>query len=155
MAVICTVGLLVLAGLLALQLGHVLGRGRGLLLGLLAAGVLAGAWWLLAESDPPHATAADWSRVASVPSDACFKCHPDHHESWYRSYHRTMTREATPETVKGDFENAVHRYQGLTTRLTREGGAFFMETVDPGWAFLRARAGGATAQLPPPRSRRF
>src|SRR5262249_4043353 len=86
--------------------------------------------------------------------DTCAKCHPDHYDSWHRTYHRTMTRDATPEYVKGDFADAVHDYQGLRTRMTREGDAFFMETVDPGWALARARGGGRLDALPP-RTARF
>jgi predicted CXXCH cytochrome family protein len=62
-----------------------------------------------------------------------------------------MTRDATAENVKGDFADAVYSYQDLTTRLSREGDSFFMVTVDPDWAALRARTGGRTDSLPPPR----
>jgi predicted CXXCH cytochrome family protein len=62
-----------------------------------------------------------------------------------------MTREASPEYVKGDFNNAVLNYHGLPTRMTREGDAYFMETVDPDWAALLARAGGQRDRVPPPR----
>src|SRR5437660_812932 len=40
-------------------------------------------------------------------SETCFKCHQDHYASWHQSYHRSMTREATPENLKADFENAT------------------------------------------------
>jgi predicted CXXCH cytochrome family protein len=60
-----------------------------------------------------------------------------------------MTREATPQTVKGDFAGAVYDYQGLRTQLMRAGEHFVMETVDPGWALLRARAGPAGGRPPP------
>jgi predicted CXXCH cytochrome family protein len=62
-----------------------------------------------------------------------------------------MTREASPEYVKGDFNNAVLNYHGLPTRMTHEGDAYFMETVDPDWAALLARAGGQRDRVPPPR----
>src|SRR4051794_13624242 len=153
-AAVWTVGLLA-AAVLWLQLVHVFGRPRGLLLGLFLVTTLSGGWWLLGRSGSTDAPPADWSAVASVPADACARCHADHYASWYRTYHRTMTREATPENVKGDFNNAVYDYQGLRTRLTREGEAYFMETVDPGWAFLRARAGDSGIPLPPPRMTKF
>jgi len=144
--VVWALGLLT-AALLLPQLARVFGRTRGIVLGLLLLAALGGGWWLLgrgALADAP----ADWSSVASIPSASCAKCHPDHHASWHRTYHRTMTREATPENVKGDFDNAVRDYQGLRTRLLRQGEAFWMETVDPGWALHRARAGPAD-HLPP------
>jgi predicted CXXCH cytochrome family protein len=66
-----------------------------------------------------------------------------------------MTRDASAETVKGDFNDAVYDYQGLQTRLTRHGDRYIMETVDPQWALLRARAGDKADRLPPPVYRRF
>src|SRR5262249_49390440 len=66
-------------------------------------------------------------------SETCFKCHEANYASWHRSYHRTMTREATPEYVKGDFADAVFTFQGVPSRMTRDGDAFFMTTAEPGW----------------------
>lgn len=147
---VCSLVLLIAATVL-LQLGHVFGRVHGLLLGLVLCAALGGGWWLLVQWAPTDARPTDWSAVASVPADACRACHPDHFESWGRTYHRTMTREATPENVKADFQNALYDYQGLETRLTRVGDTFFMQTVDPAWALLRARAGNATERVPPSR----
>src|SRR5262245_15007438 len=92
--------------LLAPQLARALGPARSLsLAALLFAGLAAIGWWL--KPEPPDAGApADWSSVASIPSTTCAKCHAEHYESWHRSYHRTMTRDAAPDTVKGDFDNA-------------------------------------------------
>jgi predicted CXXCH cytochrome family protein len=151
-ATVWALGLLAAVSLLLLvQLTHVFGRHRGALLGLLAALALGGGWWLLARPSPSDDGPADWSAVASVPADTCAKCHQDHYDSWRRTYHRAMTREATPENVKGDFADAVYDYQGLRTRLTRQGDAFFMDTVDPNWALFRARAGERAAFLAAPR----
>ncbi len=149
---IWTLGLLgVAAVLLLVQSAQVFGRLRGVVIGSIIAVTLGGSWWLLGRFAPTDAGPADWAKVESVTSETCAKCHPDHYESWRRTYHRTMTRETTPENVKGDFNHAVHEYQGLRTWLTREGDAFFMETVHPDWAELRARAGDRTDGLPPPR----
>ena len=44
-----------------------------------------------------------------LPSERCVECHADRHASWARTFHRSMTREAGPETVKvhkGDEEKA-------------------------------------------------
>jgi predicted CXXCH cytochrome family protein len=62
-----------------------------------------------------------------------------------------MTRDATPEYVKGDFGNVLHTHHGISTRMTREGDEFFFEVVDPDWAALRARAGDQADGLPPPK----
>jgi predicted CXXCH cytochrome family protein len=132
------------------QLSHVYGRSRGAVATFSTVGLCGLVWWLLARGAPPDAEPADWSAVRSVPSDACVRCHEEHYASWKRTYHRTMTREATPAFVKGDFDNVTYDYQGLTTRLSRDGDTFFMETVDPRWAQLRANVGTHAANLSPP-----
>lgn len=146
--------LLIAVVVVAVPLARAVGRGPAVLGG---GGVLAlaGGWLLLAAADPIDQPPADWAAVGSAPSDTCARCHPDHHASWHRTYHRTMTQEATPETVRGDFTNATHDYQGLTTRFTRKGNEFVMETVSPDWALALARAGGDPARLPPPQTARF
>lgn len=141
--------------LLTRQLALVFGPSRGISLGGLFVAVLGGGWFFLCVSPSGPVVPPNWSDVASAPSESCARCHPDHYESWHRTYHRTMTRDATLEYVKGDFANAVYDYQGLKTRMTREGDAFFMETVDPGWALLAARAKGRTDGLPPPKMVKF
>ncbi|HET6408369.1 MAG TPA: cytochrome c3 family protein, partial [Chthoniobacteraceae bacterium] len=42
-----------------------------------------------------------------VGSRACMECHKDEHASWHRTYHRTMTQVASPETVVADFNNTI------------------------------------------------
>ena len=149
-AAVCTLSLLAIAALLAVQLAQVYGRSRGALLGvaILAAPIMV--WWLLDGNAPSSTAPADWSAIPSVTSEACVKCHADHYNSWRRTYHRTMTRDPRPEYVKGDFDNIVYEYQGLTTRLMREGNSYFMETIDPRWALIRGRAGDNFQGLPPP-----
>jgi len=63
-----------------------------------------------------------------IGSDACRECHPQNHESWHASYHRTMTQLATPETVVGSFDNVEHHYVGESYRLQRRGDEFWIET---------------------------
>jgi hypothetical protein len=38
-----------------------------------------------------------------VSSQTCRACHPSQYQSWHRSYHRTMTQVASPETVAASF----------------------------------------------------
>jgi predicted CXXCH cytochrome family protein len=140
--------LVLLALLLVAQLVSTFGRLRGLFLGLLVVGLFGAIWGFLSIGCTMEEPA--WSQVASVPSTACIKCHQEHYDSWHRTYHRTMTREATPEYVKGDFNNIVYDYQGLKTRFHRVGHRYVMETVDPKWALLRAQAKEGD-RLPPPR----
>ena len=132
------------------QMLRALGRLRGAAAGVALIAAMGGGWWLLGRSAEPRVAPADWSAVASVSSETCAKCHAEHYDSWHRTYHRTMTRDASPETVKGDFNNSVYHYQGIATTLTREGDSFFMKTVDLEWAKQRALAGDQAHRLPPP-----
>lgn len=126
------------------------GRIRGTAFGFGSVLLLAAVWFLLTPDMAADGPPRDWTRVKSVSSTECARCHEEHYQSWYRTYHRTMTREATPEYVKGDFHNATHTYQGLTTKFTREGDTFYMHTVSPAWALLKAKAGDQATRLPPP-----
>lgn len=56
-----------------------------------------------------------------VGSQACRECHQENHASWFASYHRTMTQLPTPDTVLGDFDDAVVHYQDDVYHLRREG----------------------------------
>ena len=68
-----------------------------------------------------------------VSSAACKACHPAQYETWYGSYHRTMTQVATPETVVADFDGAlVADVHGEPMRLERRGDEFWAEFNDPG-----------------------
>ena len=66
-------------------------------------------------------------------SAACRACHPDQYSSWHRSYHRTMTQVASPESVRGNFEGVNLELDGETYRLQRRGDEFWVEMVDPDW----------------------
>jgi hypothetical protein len=51
-------------------------------------------------------------------SDTCRACHPDQYASWHASYHRTMTRLATPSTVLASFDGVTVQY-GFAERDAR------------------------------------
>jgi predicted CXXCH cytochrome family protein len=62
-----------------------------------------------------------------VSSNACRACHPSQYDSWYRTFHRTMTQYARPETVKARFDGlAPFPVVGGSIRLERRGDAFWM-----------------------------
>ena len=68
-----------------------------------------------------------------VTSKMCRDCHPYQYATWYRSYHRTMTQPATPETVIGDFDDVRMSSGGRRYHLQRRGDEFIVTTVDPEW----------------------
>jgi predicted CXXCH cytochrome family protein len=69
-----------------------------------------------------------------VGSVACRRCHADHYASWSRTFHWSMTAEATPASVLGDFSGATLQSDGVTARMDRDG--------DGGYRVTFARAGG-------------
>lgn len=64
-------------------------------------------------------------------SNDCRKCHQLQYDTWRATFHRTMTREATPENVLGDFhrDNALS-YHGVEAEMIREGEKFSMRLTD-------------------------
>jgi predicted CXXCH cytochrome family protein len=145
-----------IATVFAWQMLRVLGVGKGLLLGLGIPALLAVAWLSLLGINRPQADAPlDLSQVPYVTSNACFKCHADHYDSWHRSYHRTMTQEATPATVQGDFDNCAYTVQRVRSRMTREGDRFFMETADPKWVADRVATGKPVDAWGPAQLKKF
>ncbi len=135
----------------ALAVGRLFGSARGAGLAVLALAALGG-WYLLGKPEPP-APPNPPPVVENIPdefhtSTVCAECHREQYDSWHRTYHRTMTRDATPENIKGDFANATHDYQGFRTRFTRERDGYYMETVDPDWAAEHARTKGQSNGAP-------
>jgi len=65
-----------------------------------------------------------------VGSETCRSCHLDHHESWERTFHRTMTQRVTPETVRGRFDGRELTYEGQTARVLRRDGRFYFDVPD-------------------------
>ena len=137
-------GLLLLvlpAVLIVWQTRSALGK-RGTTVGAILVLVPVSAWcaleWLHRDEDPPP---SDLTTLTPVNSQTCFKCHESHYTSWQHTFHRTMTREATPEFVKADFNDVIHQYQGLTSHLSRVGDRYYMDLVDPEWAEAMGRQG--------------
>ncbi len=62
-----------------------------------------------------------------IGADACRSCHPDHYESWARTYHRTMTQRVTPETVRGVFDGRTLKYEGRSAQVLRRGDRFYFD----------------------------
>lgn len=67
----------------------------------------------------------DW-----VGSQVCQTCHEDRHASWHRTFHRSMTQEATAQTVLGRFDGQVLEADGLRLRPVRHGEQFAFEYLD-------------------------
>lgn len=66
-----------------------------------------------------------------VSSKACRECHEHNHQTWWNSYHRSMTQIATPDAVIGDFDNVPFELEGHTYRLFRRDDTFWVEIDNP------------------------
>src|SRR5690606_19805550 len=73
----------------------------------------------------------DNAATAFTGSDACEGCHADRHGSWYGTFHRTMTQEASPASVQGRFDGQSLDYWGLRVRPVEEDGRYFFEYANP------------------------
>ena len=71
-----------------------------------------------------------------VTSERCQACHPQQYQSWHRSFHRTMTQVATPETARARFEGTLH-LANESYQLEQRGGEFWVEMVDPDWKYVQ------------------
>lgn len=74
----------------------------------------------------------DASHTASTPGyagrEVCAGCHAEAALAWEGSDHDRAMEEALPETVLGDFDDAVFRRCGVETRFFREDDGFFIHT---------------------------
>jgi len=107
---------------------------------LLGSGALATHGYSAVSSE--LATERSLADTAYVGSDACRSCHPDHTESFRRTYHRTMTQEAGEHSVLGDFDSGrTLDYFGVRARMTRgPRGEFWMTfSADAGAQRWRAQ----------------
>ncbi|MEQ8516791.1 MAG: multiheme c-type cytochrome, partial [Chromatocurvus sp.] len=66
-----------------------------------------------------------------VGSESCAGCHAGAFEQWRGSHHQLAMQPPTPETVLGDFADAIFTYNGVTTRFYREGERFMVRTDGP------------------------
>lgn len=93
---------------------------------------------------------ADLSRASYQTSHSFRKCHAEHYESWYHTFHRTMTQDVIPEKVLGDFDDVSLMFDGLECRLSHDSGRFSMNLVNPRWESLVLQAGRKPRDEPAP-----
>jgi predicted CXXCH cytochrome family protein len=102
-----------------------LGVGTALLFSASLAGFAAHGYGAVArEVGTPRAL----SETSYAGSNACRSCHPDHTESFRRTFHRTMTQDASQTSVLGNFDEGVSLdYFGVRAQMRRgPAGEFFM-----------------------------
>ncbi len=65
-------------------------------------------------------------------SDSCIDCHQDRYDTWYKTYHRTMTQTATAGTVRGKFDGVPVTYWGVTVRPVTRNNQYWFDYYLPG-----------------------
>lgn len=73
------------------------------------------------------ATRADNPDFDWAGSGTCYGCHEGRHASWARTYHRTMTQEATDEAVVGAFDGQIVEYGEQRIRPVKRDGEYLFE----------------------------
>jgi hypothetical protein len=80
-----------------------------------------------------------------VGASACAACHPDHHASWRRTYHASMTQLPDRATVRGRFDGAPVTTFGATATPFERDGRFFFRLPAMGSDGRRSRSASARA----------
>ncbi len=70
-----------------------------------------------------------------IGSSACLECHPNEHDSWSQSYHRTMTQVVSPDSVAGGFEGNSQEIYGWEFTPQKRG--------DEYWGSIKSMSGDA------------
>ena len=111
---------------------------RGIVLAVVAAIIVAAAVGLAGAVRHVN-TPVDQHQTVFVGSETCQQCHGDRHESWYATFHRTMTQEASPASVQGQFDGQSLDYWGLRVRPISDNGRYFFEyaSLDTGEILTR------------------
>lgn len=104
------------------------------ILGVLGA-VIVASGVAFAVRAPPPATPAERPRAPQtstyVSSAACRACHPAEHASHARSFHRTMTQDADPRSVKARLGLSAELRGGREATLERRGEEIWARLPDP------------------------
>jgi tetratricopeptide (TPR) repeat protein len=69
--------------------------------------------------------------VQFVGSKKCLDCHKKQYDAWLDSHHDHAMDVANEKSVLGDFNNAVFKIHGITSRFYRKGNRFFVNTQGP------------------------
>jgi predicted CXXCH cytochrome family protein len=75
---------------------------------------------------------AETDRAYYVGSHTCIECHKIEYDLWLDSHHYHAMDTATPESVRGDFNNTTFEWNGITNRFFKQENKLYVETPGPG-----------------------
>jgi len=90
----------------------------GVLVALAISGVAAD-WWTCMPED---------AEATYVGRNTCAECHQAETEHWTGSHHDLAMDDATEDSVLGDFDDQTLNHNGVTSRMFRRDGKFFIHT---------------------------
>ncbi|MCF6319559.1 MAG: hypothetical protein L3J83_09845 [Proteobacteria bacterium] len=76
-------------------------------------------------------TKVDFHTSTYTGAESCKECHQENYKSWEKTYHRTMTQEASINTVLGNFDGSDQTYWGITVRPVLHDNRYYFEYYDP------------------------
>lgn len=85
---------------------------------------------LLALTTTPAAFAQD-ATPDYVTSSACKTCHEDAYTAWQGSHHDWAWKDATDDTVLGNFDDVTFDHLGVESRFFKDSEAYFVNTEGP------------------------
>ncbi len=146
------------ASAIAVSWGGAMGKWRWLLAAALVYLASMFAFFWTPGGDPELAAQVPTQRAIDgyASSDTCRSCHAEHYESWHRSYHRTMTQLASPETVLANVSaSPAIEHDGRTYGLEWRRGALWARLPDPELEADAIRRGAAPSSSVPMVDRRI
>lgn len=83
------------------------------------------------DSDSSDSQAMPASHQAFVGDETCQSCHANQMDDWKESHHDYAMKPATPEFVRGDFNDATFSHNGATYRFFQQDTLFMVEAPGP------------------------
>ncbi len=83
------------------------------------------------EENNPHSDDTSSLTIDNhyVGSSTCRSCHEDQFVMWQGSHHDESMQIASPDTVKGDFNNTIYKSENFQGTFTQSEGRFFVEDL--------------------------
>jgi predicted CXXCH cytochrome family protein len=73
----------------------------------------------------------DFHKGNYIGSKECKDCHEERYDSWAKTFHKTMTQEATSSSVAGRFDGSKQTYWGITIRPIKINNLYYFEYLNP------------------------
>ena len=76
-------------------------------------------------------TEVDFHNGSYSGAQQCKDCHVEQFDSWRKTYHSSMTQEASPKSVQGEFDGKYYTYWGITIQPQLKDSKYYFNYFDP------------------------